>query len=269
MPVGNLGRIKSAPRHLGSASAVPLPWGPSFDEADTSDKPAWLRRLPTWSAYTTNCVQDVYRSQLESMRAVDDLLGMVVQELVAAGIYEDTVLVFTSDNGFMHGQHRLIQKGYAYEEAIRVPLMMRIPGIPGPATRDQTVLNNDLTPFLADLAGASVAHTVDGESLRAVVNESVTPAEWRTMFLVEHEQDGWPITSYAAVRTTTAHPVRPNWVYVSYVTGEEELYNINNDPYQLSNRNRALNSEQRLYATDLLDPLRTCAGSGCRAAEKR
>ena len=140
----------------------------------------------------------------------------------------NTYIIFTTDNGFHQGQHRLVggDKKTPYEEDIGVPLMVRGPGVPAGAVREQLVINNDLAPTIADLAGASTPAFVDGSSFAPLLGGS-PPSSWRQAFL----EEGWPA---GGTTVPTNKGVRTQGhMYVEYETGERELYDLNADPYQL------------------------------------
>src|SRR3712207_421461 len=100
-------------------------------------------------------MEDLYRDRLGSMLAVDEMVERLVDALRESGELDNTYLVFTSDNGFHLGQHRLTTgKWTAYEEDIRVPLIVRGPGVPEGQNLEHLVLNNDLAPTFAELGGA-------------------------------------------------------------------------------------------------------------------
>jgi N-acetylglucosamine-6-sulfatase len=145
--------------------------------------------------------------------------------------------MFTSDNGYHLGEHRLQAKATPYEEAIRVPLLVRGPGIPPGASRSKMVLNNDLAPTFASWAGIRPPSFVDGRSLRPLLS-ATPPASWRRAFVVEHRRSAYEgsfarqVPDYYAVRTA-------NHLYAEYVTGEEELYALSSDPYELQSRHRS------------------------------
>ena len=133
---------KPAPRHAHAFDTEPLPRPPNFNEADVSDKPAAIRNLPLLNASQIADIQRKYRCELESLLSVDEGVKQVVDALRATGELDNTLIIYTSDNGYFHGEHR-IPKGklHIYEESIRVPLEMRGPGIPRGVTverpRDQ------------------------------------------------------------------------------------------------------------------------------------
>jgi N-acetylglucosamine-6-sulfatase len=173
--------------------------------------------------------------------------------------------VFTSDNGLHLGVHRLEEKASAYEEAIRVPLLVRGPGVCQGVTRSQMALNTDFAPTFADLAGVTPPGFVDGRSLSPILS-ATPPTTWRTAFSVEHRRskEEYPyvraIPNYDAVRTASH-------LYVEYETGEKELYNRSKDPYELTNRYASASSTLRSDLRARLNALRGCAGPECRRAE--
>ena len=156
-----------APRHANAFSDVSMPRPPSFDEGDVSDKPAWIRDNPPLDPEQIAYAEDLYRKRMQSMLAVDDMIGRLVGELRKSGELDNTYFFFTSDNGFHFGTHRLsVGKWTAYEEDISVPLIVRGPGVPKGRTLEHLVLNNDFAPTFADLGGAEIPDFVDGRTLR-------------------------------------------------------------------------------------------------------
>jgi N-acetylglucosamine-6-sulfatase len=252
-----------ATRHQDQFTTTPLPRPPNFDEADVSDKPAWVRSYPRLTQAKIDAEQSLYRQRLRSMLPVEDLLRRVIATLQETGELGNTYIIFTTDNGFHQGQHRLVggDKKTPYEEDIGVPLMVRGPGVPAGAVREQLVINNDLAPTIADLAGVNVPSFVDGKSFAPLLGGS-PPSSWRTAFL----EEGWrpqspPVPTNKGVRTQ-------GQMYVEYETGERELYDLVADPYQLQSIPRTANSEQLYSALEgRLDALRACSGEACRAAE--
>src|SRR5215213_2535169 len=164
-----------------------MPRPPSFDEDDVSDKPAWIRDNPPLDPEQIAYAEDLYRKRLQSMLAVDDMIGRLVGELRKSGELDNTYFFFTSDNGFHFGTHRLsVGKWTAYEEDIRVPLIVRGPGVPEGAKLEHLVLNNDLAPTFAELGGAEVPSFVDGRSLVPLLKHTPPSLkDWRQAFLVE------------------------------------------------------------------------------------
>ena len=183
-----------ADRHQEQLRRCPAARAPNFDEADVSDKPAWVRSYPRLTQAKIDEEQNLYRQRLRSMLPVEDLLRQIIATLQETGELDNTYIFFTSDNGFHQGQHRLVggDKKTPYEEDIGVPLMVRGPGVPAGAVREQLVINNDLAPTIAELAGASIPAFVDGSSFAPLLSSS-PPSSWRTAFL----EEGWKPESAA------------------------------------------------------------------------
>jgi N-acetylglucosamine-6-sulfatase len=291
------------PRHEDEFAGVSLPESPSFNEEDVSDKPGWVRDNPPLSEKEVVRLGEIQRERLQSLQAVDEMVVRLVGSLRETGELDDTYIFFMSDNGFHAGQHRLgTGKWTAYEEDIRVPLIVRGPGVPAGETREQLVLNNDLAPTFAEIAGAQAPSFVDGRSLMPLLGDN-PPSEqsWRRSFLVEaavetpwtdgppYPQGGsqeMPISGDAPPagwrRATEEEPGedwgRPalgavrtgEYVYVEYGSGERELYDLSRDPYQLENLLGAGGGAEPAlvgYLEDRLSALEGCAGDDCRAAE--
>jgi N-acetylglucosamine-6-sulfatase len=259
-----------ANQHADMFSDTPLPKPSSFNEADVSDKPQWVRNRPRLSSTQISDMTEFYRKRLRALQSVDEMVLRLVKALDAEGELSNTYIVFTSDNGIYLGEHRLEAKAAAYNAAPRVPLLIRGPGVPQGVTRSQMVLNNDLAPTFASWAGVTPPSFVDGRSLRPLLTTS-PPATWRTAFLVEHRRSEEEydyvrrIPNYDAVRTA-------RYNYVEYETGEKELYDLTTDPTELTN---IYNSAPQTLRSDLkarLDALKSCAGAdasatSCKTAE--
>jgi N-acetylglucosamine-6-sulfatase len=198
----------------------------SFDEPDVSDKPAWVRDLPRLTADDRAAIDAFRRQQYGSLLGVDRAVGEILHALRASGRLENALIVFTSDNGILHGEHRWTKKEAPYEEAIRVPLVLRWDAAGWkPRTESALALNIDLAPTIADAAGVATPST-DGESLLPLLEGR--SSTWRRDFLIEHLEGTNPVTTYCAVRSA-------RWKYVRYATGEEELYDLDADPLELEN----------------------------------
>lgn len=214
-----------AERHESAFSALPAWRPPSYNELDVSDKPAWLRALPTLDAARSAALDAFRAQQLRSLLAVDEAVAEIVQALSESGELENTLIVFTSDNGLAWGEHRWRGgKRVPYEESIRVPFVVRYDRLVATARTDaRPVLNIDLAPTFAALAGAW-APGAEGRSFLPLLAGGRVP--WRTRFLVEHLRRNPP--TYCALRA-------PRYSFVTYATGERELYDLVRDPYQLTN----------------------------------
>jgi arylsulfatase A-like enzyme len=273
--------IRPAPRHAGTIG-FGLPGPPSFNESDVSDKPGWLRDTrPALAEVDTAYVRHKYQARLGSLRAVDDMIGTIVAALTATGEMENTVLIFSSDNGYHLGEHRLGEKLDAYEESIRVPLYVAGPGVLRQSLA-QMVANNDLAPAIADFAGVTPGLPVDGRSFKPLLSDGALA--WRKRLLIEH-WDAMDSTiclefpascavlelpSYAAVRTVSAARYVPSQSYVEYADGSIEMYDLAIDPYQLSSLH-ADQSETRVFQRSVhaqwLAALKTCRNGTCQSYE--
>jgi N-acetylglucosamine-6-sulfatase len=272
-----------ASRHADMFSSESLPKPQSFNEADVSDKPAWVQNKPRLSSTKIQELTTFNRKRLRALQSVDDMVGKLVDTLSAVRdpltqepLINNTYIVFTSDNGIYLGEHRLTEKAAAYQAAPRVPLVIRGPGVPQGVTRSQMALNNDLAPTFASWAGVTPPSFVDGRSLKPVLSGSPS-ASWRNAFLVEHrsslEEFGYvkAIPNYDALRTI-------QYSYVEYATGEKELYDLTADPQELTSIHASASPELLSSLALRLDELRRCAGTGqtqpsspptCEAAEGR
>jgi N-acetylglucosamine-6-sulfatase len=225
---------------------------PSFNEADVSDKPSFVQRPPL-SAAEIDAIDERHENRVESLQALDDLVEAVVNRLGNKGVLDNTYVIFTSDNGWHHGEHRIPEaKGQPYEESIHMPLLIKGPRVTPGSTTEKVALNIDVFPTFADLGGAVTPSYVDGRSLRPVLEG--TPTAWRTAFLLE----GGDLQSFFGIRTTEPRK------YVEYQGDERELYDLSADPYELEN---VYNGTPPAALKARLDALKSCAGDSCRAAE--
>ena len=266
-----------AARHEGRLTGLEVPRSPAFNEADISDKPRWVQRVPPLSSAQVAEEDDIYRKQAEMLLAVDEMVGALVETLKETGELQNTYLIFTSDQGFHSGEHRLTKmKLSPYAASSRTPLIIRGPGIPKGQTRDQLVLNTDLAPTIADLAGAQVPAFVDGRSLKPLW-ESIEAPPWRQTALLEF----WPrraLEDYGLEHLNTLvevpqyHAVRSNrHLFVEYTyqdgTQEGELYDLKNDPFELTNLYARTDPAVLAAFSAHVRRLQACAAETCREAE--
>jgi arylsulfatase A-like enzyme len=277
--------VPENPRDEKADRGLALPVTPSFNEADVTDKPSFIRDRPLLSEGRVKKITKRYDCAIGALRSVDRGIKQIVGALKQVGELGNTVLVFTSDNGFYFGEHRIARdKTHPYEEGIRVPLMIRIPGAaPGgvplvPQVHEQ-VANIDLAPTFLDLAGADSCapdgpddggeedcRVMDGRSLMPLLTGTPGWPSSRAL-LVEYDGAGSKGTSsckYEGIRL-------PGRFYVEHVevpdplTGicheadEAELYDLSADPYQLQNLYPS-DGEAAAALGARLDGLRGCAG---------
>jgi N-acetylglucosamine-6-sulfatase len=231
------------------------PWRPpSFNEKDVSDKPTYLRKHPWMNGIHRQEIDATRLDQIRSLLAVDRLVGKVVDVLKETGRLDDTMIVFTSDNGMLWGEHRWTSKDVPYEESIGVPLLVRFDALGSTARKDPNlVLNVDLAPTFAEVAGLSPPAT-EGSSFLPLLSDPASV--WRDGFLIEHmgsRTDGVP--SYCAYHTR-------RYVLIRYSGIESELYDLKKDPLQMSSGDedpsldgvRSALNDQLVAACDPLPP---------------
>ena len=247
-----------APRDRNRFAGMPLPITPAFDERDVRDKPATIRVHPSFGSNEERAITENYQQELESLQAVDRGVGRIVEALRRAGQLDNTLLVFTSDNGYFHGEHRLPrEKILPYEPSIRVPLLIRGPGVPRGVHRSQLVSNQDLAPTILDAANAQPGLVQDGASLLPLIRHP--RMELGRDLLVEGLYRSLPAVTFSALRTRA-------WFYAEYSNGERELYDLVADPDELVNRD--LDPAYAGIEADLahrLGGLRRCRGTDCLA----
>jgi len=265
--------VRPAPRHKGAFSTAPLPIPPNFSEADLTDKPLYVqRRSPPMTQDDINQIGANYRTRQESLLAVDEGVESIMRTLSQTGTLRNTYVIFTSDNGFLQGEHRVRSgKLLPYEPSIRVPLLIRGPGLPRGASTKEMAVNADLAPTILDAAGARPGKVVDGRSLIPYADRPRTTRSKRVILLETGgvrvgniEQDPGPVRllpnvlTYSAVRTQ-------RFVYVAYKNGSKELYDLKRDPYQMRSLHDAPRyREARLALRRELRRLKTCRGDVCR-----
>ena len=252
-----------APRDLHAYDDLKAPRSPSFNELNVSDKPPWIRDLPKLSDAEQAAIDDRHEYRIESLQAVDDLVAGVVGKLKDKGVMSNTYVFFTSDNGWHHGEHRVsFGKARPYEESVRVPLLVRGPGVAAGRHAQKLALNTDFLPTFTDLAGTQTPGYADGRSLKPVLKGNATA--WRSAVLLEahHTPEGGAAPAYFGIRTSS------DTKYVEYAGGKKELYHLGPDPYELSNKYPTTMPSPELVS--LLHTLKDCKYNGavtCQAAE--
>jgi N-acetylglucosamine-6-sulfatase len=221
-----------APRHAHTYDGAKAPRLPSFNEANVSDKPPWIRSLPRLTATQIANIDNRHERRIESLQAVDGLVEGVVNKLRAEEALRNTYIFFTTDNGWHHGEHRIPQEKWRpYEEPSHVPLLVRGPGVGAGSTTPKLALNTDFFPTFTTLAGIPTPSYVDGRSLRPVLRGSATA--WRSAILLEAARrtsiDGRDAPAYYGIRTSDRRK------YIEYASGHRELYNLGADPYERFN----------------------------------
>jgi len=224
-----------AQRHEELYAGVQVPRRPNATDT-LEGKPALTRRLegvlPLGPG--TGSPDQAILGRQRMLAAVDEGVGRIFQALEQTGQLDDTVLVFTSDEGYFYGEHHLsVERRLAYEESIRIPLLIRYPRLVRPGrTLDEMVLSIDLAPTVLELSGTPVAGAMHGRSIVPLLRGGAVP--WRSSFLVEHSSDNvfprMQNMGYTAVRGQ-------RYKYIRYedLVGMDELYDLDADPYEMKN----------------------------------
>ena len=289
-----------APRHYDTALKTPGPRPRGFNERDITDKPRFLQEADAAAPLTQTEISQLdteYRKSIEALRSVDDGVGGIIKALRETGRLANTYVIYTSDNGFFTGQHRISRgKLLPYEPALRVPFVIRGPGI-RPGTRSfEPVANQDVAPTIIRLAGARAALTIDGRSMipfwkdpkkrsrRPILLSSYAtitrlipgdypddpeqPGDGGTEDRTRRDKDASasvrsPDQNYVGIRLGP-------YKYIRYESGETELYVLSEDPAELENRAgdprylKVIN-----YLETQLADLRGCKGQSCRSWASR
>jgi arylsulfatase A-like enzyme len=279
-------RPKPALRHADAFRREPLPRPPSYNERNVSDKPSSVANKPSIGGAARRALTRRYRCELATLLAVDEGVARINATLEASGIEDRTVVIFTTDNGYMHGEHRVRGgKVQPYEEAIRLPFLIKGPGIPAGRRSFALTGDVDLVPTLLEFAGlaapppaedrpldgVSVRRALrrDGSSDRAILLEAKRPAR-------ASSDGGFVARSWVGVRTRRYTYIEHRSATVGSASqGNElqvgagrpfarELYDNKLDPYQLKSRHagRRYAAARRKLARVLAE-LEGCSGRGC------
>jgi N-acetylglucosamine-6-sulfatase len=228
-------RFIPAERHEKLFIGKKIPRRPSYMRPPIG-KPALQRPIADLPPLGANTVtrDDAVLGRLRSLMAVEEGVGEIFKALKESGQLDNTVIVLSSDNGYFNGEHGLsVERRLAYEESIRMPLLLRYPKVIKAGTvRDELALNIDIAPTLLELAGVSVPDKVQGRSLVSLLKGGQTG--WRNSFLIEYYSD----RVFPRIRQMGYRAVRnERWKYIHYfeLEGMDELYDLKADPYEMKN----------------------------------
>lgn len=230
------GPFTPAERHRGLFEGLNIERQPNARDT-LAGKPALRRPLPPVDPNKApgqrqgGPTDQVILNQLRCVAAIDEGVGRLYEALSRSGQLDDTVFVFTSDNGYLWGEHGLGDKRASYEESIRIPMLARYPRLIRAGSKaGQMVLNLDIAPTFLDLAGLKPPAAMQGRSLRPVLSGKAR--QWRRSFLLEYfaERQFPRIPAYQAVRTE-------RWKYTRYPdhAGMDELYDLAADSLEMNN----------------------------------
>ncbi len=221
---------------------------PDFNETDVSDKTSFAD-VPLMTDAQVEGAHRMFRDRMLAVKSVDDMVGRVLSTLEATGALENTYVIFTSDHGFLTGQHRLFGKCLPYSRATNVPLFVRGPGIAKGQVARHLIAHIDVAPTLVELAGGKAPSFVDGKSFALLLKspESHEPSTWREPILIESWESakwlGKPwVRPFTALRSF-------NELYVQWADGGTEYYPLELDPWELENQVHTLDAaKQQLFA---------------------
>ncbi|MDZ4785838.1 MAG: sulfatase-like hydrolase/transferase [bacterium] len=218
----------------------------SYDEADKSDKPAWVRKIPLTPTHIKEQTDLLRIAKLRTLASLDRSIEEIIQTLQSKNLLANTLVIFISDNGVMLLEHGLRDKDTPYEEAIHVPFAIRYdPIISTPRIASDLVANIDITPTILDIAGITIPGSIDGKSLKEVMQggsllrNEILLESWRT----KGEDGGSELRiPFAAIHTGF-------YKYIRNKRELSELYDLNNDPFELNNLVK--NSDYKVIKEDL------------------
>jgi N-acetylglucosamine-6-sulfatase len=265
--------VRAAPRHRGRFANQPLPRPRNYNEADIRDKPPFLARFNRpISSRREGAIAQRFRERWESLLAVDEGVERIIDKLADTGELDNTYVIFTSDNGYMQGEHRVRQgKMLPYEASTHLPFLIRGPGIPRGRSTHAVVGDVDLAATIVDITSARPRHVLDGRSVlpyaRNVRRLNYRPFLHTTAGQGSHgrtnTREGGArgteprVPAWSAVRTTS-------WLYVSYRSGHSELYRLKRDPWELNSLAGDPNYRvKRNTLRRLLGDLERCRGRTC------
>ena len=233
---------------------------PSYNEADVSDKPAWVRKHPLISSEARSELVRLYRMRLRALQAVDEGVRRLVRALADTGRLDNTLIIFTSDNGFLFGEHRLEGKDKLYEPALDVPFIMRGPGIPHGTTARNVAATVDIAPTIVAAARAAPTLSMDGRNLLPLVTGGTRGRD--TLLIQSGAQFADPDALAWRWRGVRTH----RYTFAIHTqTRERELYDRKHDPAQEYNvASDPRYEETRRELGRRLTVLKTCSGTACR-----
>jgi arylsulfatase A-like enzyme len=226
--------------HDYDATTFPVPATAADTPENRKGKPLWVQnQRNSWHGaefpyYTENSLQHLQKNYYGALSGIDDSVGQIMAYLKRAGLEKNTMVVFTSDNGFLFGEHGLIDKRNAYEASVRVPLVIYAPGlVPAGRTNPGQVTNMDFAPTFLEMAGVARPPQFEGQSTLPLITGRIPATQWKPKdFIYEYYWEwNFPMTP------TTFAITRGEMKYIQYhgVYDTEELYDLAEDPQERSN----------------------------------
>jgi arylsulfatase A-like enzyme len=265
-----------APRDVNKFRRLKAPHTRSFNKP-VAHASRWLRTVPALSRAEVSRMDERFRGRVRSVQAVDRMVGRLRRQLRALGLARNTYFVFSSDNGFHLGEHRLRPgKRTAFDTDIRVPLIVAGPGVPAGRRVTAMTASIDLCPTFEEIAGLRPGKRVDGISMLRLWHGRKVKHPRKAVLVEHHNSDGRKSNDpdyqanrhgdppdYAAIRTRRA-------LYVEYADGEREYYNLRKDPAELNNRVRRVPKAKLVTIRARLHAMQRChTAASCRRAASR
>lgn len=269
---------------------VTYPRSPNYNEKDMSDKPNYAQKRPSYTQDVNDEVDRAFRRRLRGMKVVDAMVGKIIEQLEITGELDNTYIIFTSDNGYLLGEHRKDSKYDQHKESLNVPFLIRGPGIPKGKKIHDLVSVIDVAPTIADIANAKPKLTVDGVSLLPTLTQSTKIERGYVLFtrpemLVTTVKNASGVEEPSrdarlSIRETINNAFNgvissDGFKYVEFEQWQRfELYDMNNDPYELDNLLGPKGDEELLGMSEdmqvkvrdmreALNALKECQGKEC------
>ena len=233
--------------HLQSFGGFQPQRSPTFNESDISDKPSSVRALRPLASDVLQRSDELVRNRMAALQEVDRMVGRIIKALRDQQRLENTYVILTSDNGYLFGQHRLLGKQFPYDEATRVPLLIRGPGISGGQVANHLVSHIDLAPTLVEIAGGSPPPFVNGKSFLPLLKNPTAIEEdaWRDCVMIENWQSSIVAGQY--VHSLYCGLRGYAFSYMEWANGDSEYYDLRTDPHQQFNIADSLPAERRAW----------------------
>ncbi|KAG0199140.1 hypothetical protein BGX28_007532 [Mortierella sp. GBA30] len=259
-----------AKRHEHLFKDVKAPRHPNFNP-ETNDKVSWIGSLPRLDESQIEVLDQTYRARLQSLQATDELVERVIQRLEENGQLENTYIVYTTDNGYHLGTHRLFAgKQTAFEEDTNIPFIIRGPGIAKGKKSNAVATHTHFPATVLKLAGLPVPDELDAHSIPILEDKAIYGKDQASeAFAVEFWSAAFMENTTARFNTNTYKSVRLigqgyNLLYTVWCTGEHEYYDLVKDPFQIKNIYKETEARVLNRLDALLNVLRTCKGPTCR-----
>ncbi|KAI8357724.1 alkaline-phosphatase-like protein [Mortierella sp. GBAus27b] len=259
-----------AKRHEGLFKHAKAPRHPNFNP-EHNDKVSWIGQLPRLNQSEVDRIDAKYRARLQSLQATDELVERLVKRLKHNGQLDNTYIVYTTDNGYHLGTHRMYAgKQTAYEEDTNIPFIIRGPGIAKGIKSRAVATHTHFPATVLKLAGLPVPDELDAHSIPVLANKAVYGKDQSSeAFAVEFWSQAFFENATGRYDTNTYKSVRLigrgyNLLYTVWCTGEKEYYDLVKDPFQIKNLYKDTKTTLLDRLDALLNVLRTCKGPTCR-----